>query len=490
MKILFYNWVQFDDPEKRGGGVSVYQKNLIEKLSVDAGKDIYFLSAGIAYNFFKRKTYCRRTNNIFRSRCSSFELVNSAVLSPGHFCYDSDAVLKAPQTSRVFMQFIDRHGPFDVIHLNNLEGIPAEVMKVKEFYPKTKLFLMLHNYYPFCPQVNFWKREREKCLDYHDGFDCVNCLPHRISKEIVLAAHCLAFHLKSFGIHPDSRLFKRAFAMARPFYAAYRFFGRILENRNARAELDGDAPVLVNMTRRAEFFTNRRKTFVSLINENVDKVLAVSRRVSEIAADYGIQKDRLEIVYIGTNHAEDEWKFTKRRDFQQILNLCYMGYMRGDKGFYFFLDTLEQMPDAMAKRINVIIAAKNTDNGAYERIEMLGKRFNKVFYSDGYTHEQLDEILRHADLGVVPVLWEDNLPQVAIEMVSHGVPILTSDLGGASELGNNAAFVFKNADVGDYLEKLEGLLNKEILLAAFWDKAMKLVIFDEHVKQLQASYNS
>ena len=28
MKILFYNWVQFDDPERRGGGVSIYQRNL------------------------------------------------------------------------------------------------------------------------------------------------------------------------------------------------------------------------------------------------------------------------------------------------------------------------------------------------------------------------------------------------------------------------------------------------------------------------------
>jgi cellulose synthase/poly-beta-1,6-N-acetylglucosamine synthase-like glycosyltransferase len=61
MKILFYNWVQFEDPEKRGGGVSIYQKNLIEKLSLDRTKDIYFLSSGIAYNFFKQKTYCRRT---------------------------------------------------------------------------------------------------------------------------------------------------------------------------------------------------------------------------------------------------------------------------------------------------------------------------------------------------------------------------------------------------------------------------------------------
>ena len=488
MKILFYNWVQFDDPERRGGGVSIYQRNLIEKLSADRTKEIYFLSSGIAYNFFKRRTYFRRTSNIFRERCQTFELVNSAVLSPGHFSYDADAVLKDAKTSRVFMEFIDRYGPFDVIHLNNLEGVPAEILNVKDAYPQTRLFLMLHNYYPFCPQVNFWKRESEMCHEYHDGFDCINCLPHRVNREIVVAAHCLAFHLKAVGARPDSWLFKRAFGMARPFYAAYRFIGRLLENREAQVAPQTEAPVLEELTPKAAYFVNRRTAFVSLINKNVDAVLAVSGRVAEIAANYGIDKNKLELAYIGTNHAQDEGKYPKKRDFEQYLTLCYMGYMRRDKGFYFFLHTLEHMPVEMAKRINVIFAARNTDNAAYQRIELLGRRLNKVFYSDGYTHKQLDEILRHADLGVIPVLWEDNLPQVAIEMVSHGVPILTSDLGGASELGNNAQFVFKNDDVGDFLDKMAKLLNREIPLAAFWDHAMKLVTFEDHLQQLQAIY--
>lgn len=97
--------------------------------------------------------------------------------------------------------------------------------------------------------------------------------------------------------------------------------------------------------------------------------------------------------------------------------------------------------------------------------------------------------MRNADLGVIPVLWEDNLPQVAIEMVSRGVPIVTGDLGGASEIGNNAQFIFKNNDVEDFLDKLGRLLNRETLLSAFWENAMKPLIFDEHVKQLQATYN-
>ena len=32
MKLLYYNWIQFDNREGIGGGVNVYQKNLIEYL--------------------------------------------------------------------------------------------------------------------------------------------------------------------------------------------------------------------------------------------------------------------------------------------------------------------------------------------------------------------------------------------------------------------------------------------------------------------------
>ena len=42
-KILYYNWVPFDDDENRGGGVSIYQKNLIEKILEDGEYIPYFI---------------------------------------------------------------------------------------------------------------------------------------------------------------------------------------------------------------------------------------------------------------------------------------------------------------------------------------------------------------------------------------------------------------------------------------------------------------
>ena len=86
MKILFYNWVPFDDEEGRGGGVSVYQKNLIEAL-VDQDVQVDYLSSGIEYAIESVDPYIRQSTNIFDPQCRSFELVNSPVISPGHSAF-------------------------------------------------------------------------------------------------------------------------------------------------------------------------------------------------------------------------------------------------------------------------------------------------------------------------------------------------------------------------------------------------------------------
>ena len=42
MKILYYNWEQFDNPKHIGGGVTVYLNNLITYLINNTDNEIYF----------------------------------------------------------------------------------------------------------------------------------------------------------------------------------------------------------------------------------------------------------------------------------------------------------------------------------------------------------------------------------------------------------------------------------------------------------------
>jgi len=94
-----------------------------------------------------------------------------------------------------------------------------------------------------------------------------------------------------------------------------------------------------------------------------------------------------------------------------------------------------------------------------------------------------------ADVSVVPVLWEDNLPQIAIESVCHGVPVLSSQMGGAPELSkNNAGLTFPAGDIVACCQILSRLVQDRTALMDYWLDMSYPPTMQVHVKALEAYY--
>ena len=71
-------------------------------------------------------------------------------------------------------------------------------------------------------------------------------------------------------------------------------------------------------------------------------------------------------------------------------------------------------------------------------------------------------------MGLVPPLWADSLPQVAIEMHSRHIPLLGSDMGGARELAGCDAMVFAAGDAAALRARLAALVAGEVDMDAYW----------------------
>ena len=502
MKILYYNWVDYRDPEKRGGGVSVYQRNLMEALRTRQDVQCTFITSGISYDLTSQKARWEpiRHTGDGANAGNRFEIVNSGVLSPGHHSFGMPAQIDDPETAETFFDFIARKGPFDIVHFNNLEGLPASALAVRERFPNTRVVYSLHNYYPMCPQVNLWHKERENCVDYSNGRKCETCLIEKPAPFDVRQANAIAYVLKKNGIRPGSAMFDRLFGRGlRIASLGLRLVGR----RSAKVRdvlafggaLEGAARVgngpLMVLESPAKRFRNRREQVVAQMNASCDRVLCVSQRVRTVATRYGVSPELLETLYIGSPQAE---KFAETEPRPSLLKddgtltLGYLGYMRRDKGFYFLLDALDALPMQLAERIHLVICARRADKKTMRRVTELGDRFASVRYADGYSHDQLDSLLADVDVGVVPVLWEDNLPQVAIEMHARHIPLLTSNLGGARELGNFPPMVFEAGDVKDFHAKIKSILNGWISARSYWRDAMAPVSMKEHVDALLDVY--
>ena len=221
-------------------------------------------------------------------------------------------------------------------------------------------------------------------------------------------------------------------------------------------------------------------------------MLAVSNRVREIAIKYGVKPEKIFTNYIGTKVAENEiGQLNIRKNKTQDFNIAYMGYFNKQKGFDFLVEALNNLPDDIAKKINFYCYAKMKDENDkinVEKIKELNRKLKSATHINGYNHNELPKIYENIDLGIVPVIWEDNLPQVAIEYVAYGVPVLCSDLGGAQELSVVKEFVFKAGDIKDFQNKIIKIIQNRKLLKKYFDEKQKLTTMDEHVKTLMKFY--
>ena len=466
MKILYYNWVQFDNERNTGGGVNIYQKNLIDYLARNTDHEIFFLSSGWKYNPLLLKTYIKETKNLYGNKCRSFEIINSAIMAPAFAMYmNPQKFNEDTDTYEIFDKFLELYGRFDVIHFNNIEGISTNVLKLKEKYPDTKFIVSIHNYQPICPLNQYFQNHKNViCHDFNCGKECLKCSQVLPSKKEYYG-RCKNYY---YGVFTGKKKFLRL-----PF----KIFSKIFKYRS-KNYIGSKATMLPQQ------YVEYRKNNIKLLNKYADKVLAVSNRVNSIVVSHGIAPQKVITSYIGTKFAQNELRHSVATSAKPFT-IAYLGYERIDKGYFFFVDALSRLDKEVAKQINVVLAVSRIHKHTYE-----GKlnNFNNVEIHNGYTHKNLPEILKTVNLGVVPVLWEDNLPQVAIEMVALGVPILCSDFGGASELSTSDDFKFAGGDEKEFLDKLTKIVQNPALLENYWKNHPPLMTMEKHVQELIGIY--
>ncbi|MFN3955830.1 MAG: glycosyltransferase [Pararhodobacter sp.] len=490
MRILYYNWVDYQDRQGRGGGVSIYLKALMDGLGSESAIAPVFLASGLAHDLRPAAPRWQRMGGKGRAACC-YEIVNARPIAPAHAQFASAEQITHAPTEAVFFDFITRTGPYDVIHFHNLEGLPASVLALRERWPQTRVVLSLHNYYPFCPQVNLWQNEARHCDDFLEGRACATCLPLRANPGAVRLSYALERRLTRLGMGPGTAFFDRGFRPAlRQGWAGLR---RLLGRHRAGTRTPGGAaaPATAETARQAHALGARRHLMSALINRHCDAVLCVSDRVRQLAGAHGIHDALLHTSYIGTHQAAKWHQTAPRPAFlgaDGTLRLAYLGYMRADKGFFFLLDALEALPPTMARRLHLTIAARRGDGTAMARLEALRSRLASLRHLDGYNHAGLDALLGDIDMGLVPVLWEDNLPQVAIEMHARHIPLLCSDRGGARELGNCPALTFRAGDTADFTRALAAVLDGQLRPADYWQSARTPMDMPTHLRHLQDLY--
>lgn len=478
MRVFLYNYLQ---PEETGaGGVGIYLRNLSHALA-ESHHDIILMSSGDRYSLTRRKPRLQFS----RDRFDRAIIYNSPVIAPAAYAFaEPDVYAGSSKLDFVPRRLAERYGNIDVFHFHNIEGLTASFfVKLRAQFPLSRILLTAHNYHLVCPRVTLWYQDRLACEDYRNGAACTMC--HRLvyDADVIKGAHRLSA-LKSAVVNHLGPFARLATLIWRSYRRGRELAGKAENLVVAKVAVGGDATTPAS----ASSYVGFRKSNIDLCQNVFDRVLAVSDRTRDVLIGRGVPAEQVAVSYIGTAHKRAYLTSEKLKDIGTALHIGYIGYMTRDKGFQFLLECLQQIPTNLAAGMMVTIAAKNTDREAHQQMKTLGSRFKQFRYFDGYTHATLNQVLEGVNLGLIPVLWEDNLPQTAIELVSRGIPILTSDRGGAQEIAHNPKFTFEAGNHEQMVDRLSHIGQRSVSLGDFWHDGIRIYSMEEHVDELMCHY--
>lgn len=114
----------------------------------------------------------------------------------------------------------------------------------------------------------------------------------------------------------------------------------------------------------------------------------------------------------------------------------------------------------------------------------------KQYYQGSYDNDEVLFLLKNIDVLVFPSIIFENYPTVILESLIAGVPVISTNIGGAKELINNNSYglLFENMDAEDLKDKILSIDFKQLNIMKENLLSYQAYTFKEHVRDLDNIY--
>ncbi len=215
--------------------------------------------------------------------------------------------------------------------------------------------------------------------------------------------------------------------------------------------------------------------------EGATLLLPVSNRVKDIYIKANI-KNKYEVLHIG-NVTANNFKKYKSKNFQpRKLKVVFLGNFSKIKGGEEYIKLSKNLDH---RKFEFYFLGRCSEE---ERDKMLK---NAIVNKGSYKQNELSKILREYDIGCVLSIWEDNAPQVVMELLNNNIPVIGTKMGGIPDfvVDNMNGFLYDPYDKKSFLsmiEKVSKLTVEEI--EHMKENITPTVTTQEHFKSLQKIY--
>lgn len=185
--------------------------------------------------------------------------------------------------------------------------------------------------------------------------------------------------------------------------------------------------------------TGRRQVFADRLafqQEALAQAYAVIGRSQFMCQTFraaGVPAERLHFIRQGRDFPGLEAAALTKTPAAGRLRVGYLGQIAPHKGVHVLLEAARLLP---AAPLTVRVHGALEPFPAYTaRLRALAAGDARIELAGPYQGQAaLRALLRDLDVIVVPSLWYENSPNVILEAVAHGTPVIVSDLGGMAEL--------------------------------------------------------
>lgn len=240
------------------------------------------------------------------------------------------------------------------------------------------------------------------------------------------------------------------------------------------------------------------------INSSVIAIADFTRRY--LVETYKIPTEKAALVYQGTEtdrfrHSESAWKEARKRyalpeGASPILGS--IGSFEHRKGHPVLFEALKELVNGSLPNVHLMLVGDGPDEAMLkEKVKALGLERNASFFP--FTDEP-NYIFERLDMTVLPSLYKEGLPNVLLESMSMGVPVVSSNIGGVPEIviDGETGYLVEPGDksaLADAIKKVcanqtnyqEMKIKARKLIEDQFDKAIQFERFISHFHELKKS---
>jgi len=196
---------------------------------------------------------------------------------------------------------------------------------------------------------------------------------------------------------------------------------------------------------------------IKSIWRNADVLVVNSQGLKERAQKFYAQKN----FHIICNGVNTSMFYPGKKETTEEFCLLFVSRLIERKGLQFIIPQLQKIQECVDKKVKLVIVG----NGPYkDTLEYLAKKYNAEIFVQFEGQKNKDELLRYyqnADVFILPSKWE-GMPNVVLEAMACGLPIVMTPCEGSAELIRNNGYVVSAEEFSDRLIYLAN--HKEVCL--------------------------